>query len=49
MPTVSTASHLITVDDITGGENDQFIIIYKYVVNYSTDPRVMVLSLSAIN
>lgn len=49
MPTVLTANYLITVDDIVGSEKDQFIIIYKYVVNYRTDPRLLVLSLSAMN
>lgn len=49
IPTVLTANYLITVDDIVGSEKDQFIIIYKYVVNYSTDPRVLALSLSAMN
>lgn len=32
-----------------GGENDQFIIIYRYVVKYSTDLRELFLSLSAVN
>lgn len=48
MPTVLTANYL-TVDDIVGSEKDQFTIIYKYVVNHSTDARVVALSLSAMN
>lgn len=48
MATILTASYL-TVDDIVGDKNDKFMIIYRYVVNYSPDPRLPFLSLSAVN